>query len=151
MKAPAAALISVAISASSALRASQPAGSCDALRALKLPHTTITLAEAVDAGKLNLQMPGGGTPPAALIASLPAFCRVAASIAPTADSNIKIEVWMPADGWNGKLEGVGNGGWAGTINYPLLLSALRRGYAAASTDTGHAGGGGDGSFALDHP
>ena len=37
---------------------------------------------------------------------------------PTADSDIKIEVWLPASGWNGKFQAVGNGGWAGTISYP---------------------------------
>ena len=33
----------------------------------------------------------------------------------------------------------------------LAMEALRRGYAAASTDTGHTGTGGDASFALGHP
>ena len=51
------------------------------------------------------------------IPKLPAFCRVAATLAPTPDSDIKIEVWLPASGWNGKLLAVGNGGWAGSINY----------------------------------
>jgi feruloyl esterase len=68
---------------------------------------------------------------------------------PTSDSDIKIEVWLPASGWNGKYQGVGNPGWAGTINYPELAQALRTGFAASSTDTGHASGGG--SFALGHP
>jgi feruloyl esterase len=80
---------------------------------------------------------------------LPAFCRVAATLKPTADSNIKIEVWMPASGWNGRFQGVGNGGWDGSIAYAGLASALRRGYAAGSTDTGHAGD--TGSFAVGHP
>src|SRR5262249_8263908 len=65
-----------------------------------------------------------------------------------ADSDIKIEVWMPAAGWNGKLEAVGNGGWAGTISYPAMAQALARGYATTSTDTGHSTPGG--SFALGH-
>ena len=56
---------------------------------------------------------------------------------------------MPLSGWNGKFEQVGNGGWAGTIQYAPLAAALRRGYAAASTDTGHVGG--SASFALGHP
>jgi feruloyl esterase len=80
---------------------------------------------------------------------LPAFCRVAATLKPTADSNVKIEVWMPASGWNGRFQGVGNGGWDGSIAYAGLASALRRGYAAGSTDTGHAGD--TGSVAVGHP
>src|SRR6266849_1282775 len=61
----------------------------------------------------------------------------------------QIEVWMPASGWNGKLQSVGNGGWAGSISYPAMAEALRGGYATASTDTGHSGGGAN--FALGHP
>ena len=69
---------------------------------------------------------------------LPAFCRVAATLTPSADSDIKIEVWLPAVAWNGKFQAVGNGGWA--ISYGALASALQEGYATASTDTGHVGG-----------
>src|SRR5262249_39110850 len=58
----------------------------------------------------------------------------------TSDSEIKFEVWIPpADAWNGKFEGVGNGGYSGSIGYAAMADALRRGYAVASTDTGHTG------------
>jgi len=80
---------------------------------------------------------------------LPAFCRVAATLRPSSDSDIKIEVWMPAANWNGKFQAVGNGAFNGAIGYPALATALGRGYAAASTDTGHVGGGA--SFGLGHP
>src|SRR5215467_15853237 len=56
---------------------------------------------------------------------------------------------MPAK-WNGKFMGVGNGGMGGSISYPLLLGALARGYATASTNTGHQGRINDGSYALGH-
>jgi len=82
--------------------------------------------------------------------SLPAFCRVAGSIKPSSDSDIQFEVWLPASGWNGKFEGIGNGGFAGSIFYPALGNAVSHGYAAASTDTGHHGGGTDASWALGH-
>ena len=81
--------------------------------------------------------------------TLPAFCRVAATIKPTSDSDIKVEVWLPASGWNGKYQAVGNGGWAGSITYGAMARALRDGYATSSTDTGHTGG--NASFALGHP
>jgi feruloyl esterase len=74
---------------------------------------------------------------------------VAATLRPTADSDIKVEVWLPIAGWNGKFQAVGNGGWAGTISYPAMAEALRRGYATSSTDTGHTGT--SGAFALGHP
>ena len=125
------------------------AATCESLASLTLPQTTITLAESVAAGAF--------TPPAATPAKagspsfqdLPAFCRVAATLKPTSDSDIKIEIWLPASGWNGKFQAVGNGGWNGNIVYPGLAQALGRGYASSSTDTGHKGG--SGSFALGHP
>jgi feruloyl esterase len=73
-------------------------------------------------------------------ANLPAFCRVAATLKPTSDSEIKIEVWMPLTGWNNKLLAVGNGAWAGTISYPTMATPLAAGYTTTSTDTGHTGG-----------
>ena len=125
-----------------------PTLNCQSLASLKLPHTTITLAEVVAAG--GFTRPATGRSNAAqAISNTVAFCRVAATLAPTADSDIKIEVWMPTAGWNGKFQGVGNGGWAGIISYPALSEALANGYAAVSTDTGHSGDGG--SFALGHP
>lgn len=42
---------------------------------------------------------------------------MAATLTRSPDSDIKIKVWLPIAGWNGKFEAVGNGGWAGTISY----------------------------------
>ena len=122
--------------------------SCESLAQLKLPQTTISTAVSVPAGAF--QRPDA--PPAnGPSLNLPAFCRVTGVIRPSADSDIKFEVWMPSQNWNGKFNGVGNGGFAGSINYGGLAAALRAGYAAASTDTGHAAGGTDARWALDHP
>lgn len=111
--------------------------SCESLRAVQLAGMTVTLAESVAAG-------------AAKYPKLPAFCRVAATLRPTSDSEIKIELWLPVTAsWNGKFEGTGNGGWGGSIEPGELASAVARGYAAGSTDTGHTGG--SASFALGHP
>ena len=83
---------------------------------------------------------------------LPAFCRVAATLRPTSDSVIKIELWLPPPGaWNGKFMAIGNGGQAGEIYYHKMGLPLTLGYAVASTDTGHEGKGDDGSYALGHP
>jgi feruloyl esterase len=108
------------------------AGSCESLASLALPDTTINAAQIVPAAK-----------------ELPAHCRVTATLKPSSDSDIKIEVWLPTSGWNGKFQAVGNGGWSGAINRNGLGAAIRRGYAAASTDTGHEGS--SASFALGHP
>src|SRR5258708_10567449 len=126
------------------------AASCDSLASLALPDTSITMARVVPAGQFSApsegQAKGKGANP---YGDLPEFCRVGATIKPTSDSDIKVEVWLPTSGWNGKFQAVGNGGWAGVISYRELADALRRGYAATSTDTGHVGG--RGTFALDHP
>lgn len=120
------------------------AQSCETLAKLALPATMITRAESVPGGTF--------TPPAGkAIPNLPAFCRVAGTIKPSSDSDIRFEVWMPASGWNGKFQGVGNGGYAGAISYDQLGTVVAHGYATASTDTGHEAGGTDASWALRHP
>src|SRR5262245_27681989 len=80
------------------------AATCESLKSLSLPHGTITQARNVDAGKFSSQGPGGPVMPAA--AKLPSVCRIAATLTPSRDSDIKIEVWMPGERWNGKFLGV---------------------------------------------
>jgi feruloyl esterase len=133
------------------------AATCEGLMALTLPQTTIDSAQVVAPGAFT--QPGGRAGRGGnAFADLPAFCRVAATLKPSSDSDIKIEVWLPASaqgsgaagsGWNGKLQAVGNGAWNGNIGYAALADAVRRGYAAASTDTGHVGG--SASFGMGHP
>jgi len=120
------------------------AAACASLTSLKLPHTTVTSAQGVAAGQFKAPENVKEN-----VSDLPAFCRVAVDIAPSGDSEIKAEVWLPLSGWNGKFEEVGNGGWNGFIQYAALAGALRIGYAAASTDTGHTGD--TASFAPGHP
>jgi feruloyl esterase len=122
---------------------------CEDLKSLSLPQTTITLTQSVGAGAFAPTPAAANAKQAPTFGDLPAFCRVTATIKPTSDSEILIEVWMPQMNWNGKLQGNGNGGWTGSINPATLAVGLRRDYATAMTDTGHEGG--SGSFALDHP
>jgi feruloyl esterase len=120
------------------------AADCGGLTALKLKDTTITATE-VAAGAFA---PPSG--PAAPYKEVPTFCRVQGTIKPSADSDIEFEVWLPVSGWNGKYQGVGNGGFAGSIPYNLLAAGVRSGYATSSTDTGHKGTATDGEWALNH-
>ncbi len=129
-------------------RATAAPASCESLASLRLPTATVTSAGEVGSGAFALPPPAG-TAAVRALAALPAFCRVAVTSKPTADSDIKIEVWLPTSGWNGKFQAVGNGGWAGTISYAAMAAALARGYATASTDSGHTTPGA--SFAVDHP
>ena len=126
-----------------------PAAPCEGLTRLGLPNTTVTLARTVEAGAFTPPTAAAGEAPAAPVPNLPAFCRVAATLAPSSDSDITIEVWMPAANWNGKFQAVGNGAFNGTIPYGAMMAALRRGYATGGTDTGHAGGGA--RWAVGHP
>ncbi len=127
--------------------AAAAAVSCESLAAVRLPNTTITSARTVAAGAFTSPSPGVVDERVrAATKNLPEFCRVTATLTPTKESDIKIEVWLPAQNWNGKFMGVGNGGWAGTISYTELAQALQHGYATSSTDTGHSGPGG--SFAA---
>jgi len=117
--------------------------SCTDLKALTIPNVTVTSAGSVPAGPFT--PPGLRNP-----ITLPSFCRVEATARPTADSEIRFEVWIPPTAaWNGKFQGVGNGGYAGSISYPAMAAALQSGYATASTDTGHSGD--DLKFGQGHP
>ena len=145
---------------------------CGALGSLSTSHATIATAEMIPAGPFVQPGDGRGAPPAPTARgvppagrglapggrgqappSLPAHCRVTAVLKPTSDSNINVELWMPAESWNGKFLAVGNGGFAGSIQgYGDMQTALRLGYATAGTDTGHsAADGPNGMFALGHP
>jgi feruloyl esterase len=125
------------------------ATSCESVASMALRNATITAATAVEAGAFPAPPGGRGPNAGAVYKTLPAFCRIAATLKPSGDSAIRIEVWMPEAGWNGKLQSVGNGAWAGSISYPAMATALAAGYAAASTDTGHEGNNPD--FIPDHP
>jgi len=136
--------------AASASPAAAAPVSCEALKGQAFEATTIASVELVAAGAFKPA--GPSTPgPSEAYSTLSAFCRVSGSIRPTADSDIRFEVWLPAAGWNGKFVQVGNGGAAGAIVHGALAQAVARGYAASNTDMGHQGTNGDFSWALGHP
>jgi feruloyl esterase len=127
------------------LSAQQP---CESLAALNLAHTSISSSVLVAEGPFSASGAFGNSPPV----NVPARCVVKAVARPTSDSEIHFEVWLPAAGWNGKYEQVGNGGWAGAIPTEAMIDPLRRGYATAGTDDGHAGRVDTGaSWAIGHP
>ena len=120
---------------------------CEGLAKLTLSNTTITLAQTVAAGAF--QPPAGAR--GGTFNDLPAFCRIQATLKPSSDSDIKMELWMPeAAKWNGKLRGTGNGGLGGgaTVNTGPLGTGVRLGYATVGNNTGHDG---DSSYAMTHP
>lgn len=150
-----AALGAIGVSAQSTRTPSAPAGAgrpmeCAALSGLVLDGgTTIASATLVTSGTLEIS-------PTTTVTNMPAFCRVQGVSRPSADSHIGFEVWLPdrAD-WNGKFLSTGEGGFAGTPNHTrngldgALDEIVRRGYATASTDTGHKNT--DNWWAVGHP
>jgi feruloyl esterase len=124
------------------------AATCESLLAAKIPNVTITSAQSVPAGAY--QPPGSPE----TYADLPAFCRVVATARPVPDSSIGIEVWLPAAGWNGRYQQVGNHGFAGVIHWEEMAPQLKRGFTVAATDDGHVAPPGApyaSRWAVDHP
>jgi feruloyl esterase len=132
------------------------AATCESLLTLSLPNATVTLAQPIANGAFSPARTATAAQ-TVVFKQLPPFCRVAATLRPSSDSDVRIEVWMPLANWNGKFQGVGNGGFAGTITYTSgsggvergMAEALKRGYATASTDTGHTAE--TGPIFLGHP
>jgi feruloyl esterase len=112
-------------------------------------NTSIMSATPVTSGTMRLSAE-------ATLKDLPPFCRVQGVSKPSPDSNIFFEVWLPdARNWNSKFLSSGEGGFAGAPNYTRngldggMDELVRRGYATASTDTGHRST--DVSWAVGHP
>jgi feruloyl esterase len=115
---------------------------CAELTQMTLDHAKVTMAALGTVAELEEMKVSNA-------AKIPEFCRVQIEDTPSTDSEIKTEVWLPLEGWNGKLRAQGNGGFAGSIYYSAMAETVRQGYATVGTDTGHVGGKGD--FALGHP
>ncbi len=161
--------LSAALCGAAALTFAQ--STCERLKSLQPADAVFTAVDLVPAGPVPAPAGrgaapapvagapagrGGGAPAAgggrgaAAPAMLPAYCHVSATLKPSTDSDIRMELYMPAENWNGKFQMLGNGGWAGSIQgIAGMQSALREGYATAATDTGHQEG--NGMFALGHP
>ncbi|HUR35737.1 MAG TPA: tannase/feruloyl esterase family alpha/beta hydrolase [Vicinamibacterales bacterium] len=118
--------------------ASTPASQCSALKGRTLDAAaSIVEATLVTGGTLQIS-------DTVTIPGLPAFCRVQGVSRPSEDSDIRFEVWLPQPAtWNRRFLSTGEGGFAGQLNYQrngldnAMDELLRRGYATASTDTGH--------------
>ena len=67
---------------------------------------------------------------------LPAYCELKAVISPVPQSKIAIVVRLP-EAWNGKMLGLGGGGWSGNVTLASASQGLKKGYATAQTNGGH--------------
>ena len=103
-------------SSAAALQAAGPAVKCDELSAKAFGKDVKIQSATLIAAKSNL----------------PEHCDVRGVIWPEAGFAIKLPT-----AWNDRFEMVGNGGTAGTIGLGPMDNAVRKGFASASTDTGH--------------
>jgi feruloyl esterase len=123
--------------------------SCENLASLKIPNLTITSAKALPAGWELPTQEGFINTKAGQKVAVP-FCRIEAYSAPSKDSHIGIEVWLPlSEKWNGKFFGVGNPGFIGSLARGALAGNVAQGWATASTDTGHVDD--TAKWAIGHP
>jgi hypothetical protein len=138
----------VAAMASSSAPAQDPAvaeNHCAALAKSSLAGATVTSAVIVPE---KTAMPDAPLGPYT-VRVMPAFCRVKVTDKPSPDSDIRTEVWLPLLDWAGRIRGVGNGGFAGELNYEEMAAGVKQGAVSVATDTGHVGG--QSGFALGHP
>ena len=135
---PLAFLASTLLLAAPALAQSADASRCTNLQQLPLEQAHVVSAEVVTPGSfIAPPRPTGPAEQVALYKQLSAFCRVKIEATPTPDSKIQIEVWLPVANWNRRLQGIGNGGFAGEIGFEGMARALDSNAATAGTDTGH--------------
>ena len=112
--------------------------SCERLQSLTLTGARITAAQPVAAGAFVPPAPQN----AGRFEDVPAFCRVTALASRAGDTDVKIEVWLPApDKWTGEFQPAASGFAGGTIGYREMRTIAARGIATANTNRGHDGGG----------
>jgi len=106
---------------------SAAAADCQGLAGKNFGEATISAATSV-APPFNVT---GQDPPTPVSVNKP-FCRVEGVLKPSADSDVKFEVWLPPESaWNGKYQGIGNGGTCimlrlrATVRGKPILSSTR--------------------------
>lgn len=114
----------------------QSNGSCERLSTISVQGASIAGAQVIASGSFTPQ--GRGAEP---LANLPPFCRITASAHRQGDTDVAVEVWLPASGWNGELRPASSGFAGGAIAYGEMAELLRAGWATANTNRGHDGTG----------
>jgi feruloyl esterase len=97
---------------------SQQASNCSALQQTNINDTRIESAQVLPAGSV-FKDPDGKP-----VTTSVKVCRVVATVSTEPTEQVGIEVWLPLDGWNGRLLGVGSGGFGGSIVYSELAPAI---------------------------
>jgi hypothetical protein len=124
----------------------QPVSQCQALEGRTIGGALILKATYIATQTVLVSQFGGnadiGSP----------MCRIQGQVRPTADSDIRFEVWLPDRArWNGYYQAVGGGGNSGNVYLKSMQRAFDGGYAVSGQDNGHVGNSADSSYAIGHP
>ncbi|KAK0613580.1 feruloyl esterase B [Immersiella caudata] len=91
-----------------------------------------------------LTNPAYPTPPS----NLPPLCALTINVTTSPASSYRFGLFLPTHTYNSRFLAVGNGGFAGGINWPDMGAGVQYGFATISTDTGHNSTSGDLRWAL---
>lgn len=131
------------------IEAAATACSIEALQAALPADASVLVAEQVASGGSFGEGPAD-IPYPTNPTNLPETCAVVVNVTTSASSNFRFSVFLPTQ-WNGRFLQVGNGGFAGGINFLDMGAGVRYGFAVASTDTGHNSSTSDLTWALRQP
>jgi Tannase and feruloyl esterase len=109
-----------------------------------LPGAQIRSLEAVPVHKGWKYIPKGFySNNGAVGASSLHYCNVTITYTPLDSTNLtEVQIWLP-ETWNGRMQGVGGGGWSAglyTNGYPSMTAAVAQGFAVTSTNGGYTTG-----------
>ncbi|OJD34254.1 ferulic acid esterase feruloyl esterase [Diplodia corticola] len=82
--------------------------------------------------------------------NLPALCAVYVNVTSSSSSSFRFGLFLPTE-WNDRFLAVGNGGFAGGVNWLDMGAGVGYGFAVVSTDTGHNSTSGDLAWGANAP
>lgn len=104
----------------------------------------VATGESYGEGEANLAYPTNPT-------DLPPTCVVVVNVTTSETSSYRFGLFLPTTTWNKRYLTIGNGGFAGGINWLDMGAGVRYGFAVASTDLGHNSSSLDITWALNEP
>ncbi|EDU44102.1 feruloyl esterase B precursor [Pyrenophora tritici-repentis Pt-1C-BFP] len=123
--------------------------SSSAIQAALSSDLTVNFASPLKANA-TFQVPQSDTGYPNSPVGLPALCAVSVQVPSKGNTTFGFGLFLPDD-WNGRFLAVGNGGFAGGVNWEDMAAGVRYGFATMSTDTGHNSSTGDGQWAANEP
>ncbi|KAH7355600.1 feruloyl esterase B precursor [Pyrenochaeta sp. MPI-SDFR-AT-0127] len=112
-------------------------------------NASVNFALAVPANS-TFQVPKSDTGYPTSPVGLPALCAVSVQVQSIGNTTFGFGLFLP-ENWNDRFLAVGNGGFAGGINWLDMSPGVRYGFATMSTDTGHNSSSIDGTWAYNQP